>query len=140
MKKTSIGVVLAVVGIAAICMLVISTFSPQEGEPLPFAPTSPFLVSNQDNVSHRVHVSVSGVNGTLDNTLLSSENFTLAGGAHVHSSAMADQIGEYLYSVSVDGNPPHNAVRKLSPTAGVIIEVLSGQEVEIVPVDFHIAL
>ena len=39
MKKTSIGVVLAVVGIAAICMLVISTFLHRKGNPLPFVPT-----------------------------------------------------------------------------------------------------
>jgi hypothetical protein len=133
-------VVLVAVGIAAICLLVVSTFPQQKEEPLLFAPTSPFLVSNHDNVAHQVHVSVSGVNGTLDNALLSSENFTLAGSEHVHSSAMTDLIGEYLYSVSVDGNPPHTAVRTLNPTAGIIVEILSSQEALIVPVEFHIAL
>jgi len=133
MKKTSIVLVLAAVGIAAICILVISAF-PQEK---PSAPPSPFsvgiLVVNRDNVSHPVHVSVSGVNGTLDNALLSSENFTLAGGERVHLSATISQVGEYLYSVSVDGNSPHTAIRALDPTTGVIITILSGQEVEIVP-------
>jgi len=133
MKKTSIVLVLAAVGIATICILVISAF-PQEK---PSAPPSPFsvgiLVINQDNVSHPVYVSVSGVNGTLDNALLSSENFTLAGGERVHLSATINQVGEYLYSVSVDGNSPHTAVRGLDPTAGVIITILSDQEVEIAP-------
>ncbi|WP_214020337.1 hypothetical protein [Methanoculleus sp.] len=133
MKKPPIVLVLAAVGIAAICILVLSAF-PQEK---PSAPPSPFsvgiLVVNRDNVSHLVHVSVSGVNGTLDNALLSSENYTLAGGERVRLSATIDQVGEYLYSVSVDGNPPHTAVRTLNPTAGVIVEILSDQEVEIVP-------
>lgn len=136
MKKTSIVVVLAAVGVAAICILVFSTL-PQQPQERPFAPPSPFsvgiLVVNRDNVSHPVHVSVSGVNGTLDNALLSSENFTLAGGERAHLSATISQVGEYLYSVSVDGNSPHTAVRGLDPTAGVIITILSDQEVEIAP-------
>lgn len=133
MKKTSIVLVLVAVGIAAICILVLPAF-PQEN---PSAPPSPFsvgiLVSNRDNVSHLVYVSVSSVNGTLDNALLSSENFTIAGGERVHLSATINQVGEYLYSVSVDENTPHTAVRRLDPTAGAIITILSDQNVEIAP-------
>ncbi|MDD2472479.1 MULTISPECIES: hypothetical protein [unclassified Methanoculleus] len=133
MKKTSIVLVLAAVGIAAICILVLSAFPQEE----PFAPPSPFsvgiLVVNRDNVSHQVHVSVSGVNGTLDNALLSSENFTFVGGEERIYSVTINQVGEYLYSVSVDGNSPHTAVRGLDPTAGAIITILSDQEVEIAP-------
>ncbi len=133
MKKTSIVLVLAAVGIAAVCILVLPAFPQEE----PSAPTSPFsvgiLVVNRDNVSHQVHVSVSGVNGTLDNALLSSENFTFVGGEERIYSVTINQVGEYLYSVSVDGNSPHTVVRALDPTAGAIITILSDQEVEIVP-------
>ena len=77
MKKASIVLVLVAVGIAAICILVLPAF-PQEN---PSAPPSPFsvgiLVSNRDNVSHLVYVSVSSVNDLICAALL--ENFTMRG-------------------------------------------------------------
>ncbi len=119
-------------GMAIICILLFS-MPPELPEERTYPPEPLFLISNRDNVSHQVHVvAVPVVNGTVDDTLLNSENFTLEGGSSAHSSVTTNRSGEYRFSVSVDGTPSQTSTGRIDPHTRISIHVMPGQEVETV--------
>lgn len=88
-----VGVIIA--GMAILC----GTGSEyQDSQP----PLPLFGVYSNDDVPHKVNITVFGVNGTRNNTFVCSEIHLLEAGGHEKSSIKNDGGGEFRFEISID--------------------------------------
>ncbi len=129
MRRAALILLLGVAGVAAIGILIFPTL-PEQLQERAYLPKPFFYVDNRDDTLHRVCLTLFAANGTADDAPLCAETFTLEGGGSASSSVTTNRSGAYLYSVSVDGNPPHTLAERLDSREGVVILVQSGQDVK----------
>jgi hypothetical protein len=80
-------------------------------------------------MSHEVNITVFGVNGTRNNTLVCSEFHLLEAGGHEKSSVRNDGGGEFQFEISIDDGVPQEFSFGFQRCSSLAISVQSEHDV-----------
>ncbi|KAF1078578.1 hypothetical protein MKMG_00538 [Methanogenium sp. MK-MG] len=88
-----------------------------------------FGVYSNDDIPHEVTITVFGINGTRNNTLVCSEIHLLEAGGHEKSSIKNDEGGEFRFEISIDDEVPQEFSFGFQRSSSLAISVQSERDV-----------